>query len=808
MKPGLTSVFDHGWRVLSMRGPAVGFLLIVLVLFSDAFFRGRVFFQRDIHAYWYPTIEAFVGGVAEGRLPCWNPYPAFGLPLASDPSSQTFYPLTWLNLVLQPESYFKLFVAIHCFAAGLGVQKLCRRWRLTPVPSFLAGAVWIASGPFLSSVSLFHHFAGSAWMPWVLLALDAALSKGTIGSGLLLGAVAGGQALAGSADLCFMTGLLAVGYSCVFVVVRREPGSLRSAAVAGAISLPFAAVLSAVQWIPAAALVGSGYRGSQVPSTSLYWSLHPISLLDLLVPRLIADFPLSAAARAALFESREPLLVSIYLGVPAAVLVLCAGLLARATGKVSVVGGSFVLFLLAGLGRHTPLLPTLLQLPLFPLFRYPPKYLLPASLLWAVLAGLGAEAWMRPWQAAARRRSVVVVLVCAASALAALWASTAEGLELWNPSGPLGWLGDVGTHSPQVVTKLVRAAVLALVCAALLYLRRRWSTPPLWLNVVLVGVVMGDLLSKGRDVNPLAPPALMRYRPPILEELRGPDPGPRVYVFSEHAAWLRQQFVRSPEGWDPRWGWVLGGLDMLLPPIGGRWRIHGSYDGDFSGLAPRALSALTQRVWRGDAVALKLLEMGSVNYVVSLRPDVLGGLPEVAHFSSVYAQPIRLFRVPRPVARVYAVNQARILGEPESFGILEGADFDPRREVLLSEGPPPGPTRVDFVGKVRVLWRRSDSIGAEADLNASGFVVFVESYYTGWRAAVDGVPTAVRRANVLFRAVSVPAGRHRIELTYRPDGLMWGSILSFCGASGGLIYWEVCRKRNLRRGLISKTDRP
>ena len=58
----------------------------------------------------------------------------------------------------------------------------------------------------------------------------------------------------------------------------------------------------------------------------------------------------------------------------------------------------------------------------------------------------------------------------------------------------------------------------------------------------------------------------------------------------------------------------------------------------------------------------------------------------------------------------------------------------------------------------------------------SGFVLLNSAWHPWWRATVDGRPAEVLKANVLFRAVIVPPGKHTVRFTFHP----------FAGASAEL----------------------
>ena len=65
--------------------------------------------------------------------------------------------------------------------------------------------------------------------------------------------------------------------------------------------------------------------------------------------------------------------------------------------------------------------------------------------------------------------------------------------------------------------------------------------------------------------------------------------------------------------------------------------------------------------------------------------------------------------------------------------------------------------------------------------------VFSEIWFPwGWKATIDGQPTEIGRVNYVLRAMSVPAGKHRIEMVFDPDSLHTTSTLAY--ASISLIY--------------------
>ena len=757
--------------------------LVPAVLFTPAL-TGGVFFQRDIHGYWQPQVETLVRVMAQGAAPLWDPYEGFGLPLLADPSHQVLYPPTWLNFLLLPPTVYKVLVLGHAWAAAVGTFLLARASGLSRTSAMVSAAAWVASGPFLSAVSVHHHFMGAAWIPWILFGLERLLQAPSRGRAIVLASLAAGQVFAGSGDMAVLTAA-AAGLRLLLEAWRRreDAASLRPLAGLLAMAVALALGLSAAQWIPTLDIFRGTTRQSMPPGTNLFWSVHPWGLVELVLPRAFADLPLSNAVRAILFESREPFLSSLYLGVVPVVVLAACGLPRsdRRTLYLTALG----LLVLASLGRHAPLVPLLARLPVLSMFRYPVKAMILASLFWSLLLGLAVDQAGQSWTPVQRRRArvlalAVTIVAVGAVVLARFLVVHAEALGA-PLAAPPGWR--TAAYEP-LAAKLQLAAGLCAMAALLAVWRSLTEHPHPALPALFGLLAVADLAVAGRGVNPVAPRELLAHVPPVVRAIAAEPGEHRVFSASPTLAALNQGLVRGPAGWRPEWSYALGLQESLQAPLGSRWGFRGSYDADFTGMAPLAaaqlLSVMEQN--RSNALGLRLLQMAGVTDVVALDLRTPPGLVPVAEFTSVFADPVRLLRVPTPAAPVTLVGRARHVTAGAAVDLIATGAVDPAAELLVevegADDDAPG-----FAGSVRVLASRADALTAETDANQPGWLTVTGAFAPGWRARIDGVPASVARANGVFRAMRVPAGRHPVDLRYRPPALAAGAGLSLASAA-------------------------
>jgi len=763
---------------------------LVVFLFREPILAGAVFFKRDIHLIWHPQMAGFVRAVTGGAWPLWDPSPAFGQPLLADPGAQVLYPPTWLGLLLRPWTYYTVFAFGHVLLSGLAFYALARRFPVAPVAAAGGASLWVLGGPFLSLVDLWHHFASAAWIPAVFLVAERAAERRRLRDVALLGLVLGVQVLAGSADVCAMT-LLALGVwvAALHVPWRRGWRGCRPWLGGATLTLLLASFLSAGLWLTALDVVSRSSRSALPEATRTYWSVHPVDLAETVAPGVPGSLPLAPDVAAALGRSREPFLSSLYLGLSAVVLV-GAGLLGAPGRRRVVLAGLGIGAAAVALGHHAPafeLVSTLV--PPLRLLRYPVKAMILVGFAWAGLGALGAEAWRtEPGSRRVRLARLPLAVLGLASAVAAV--ALVSSPETWRPLLALG-------ESPDAAARVLRPLALALalraglaaVGLALVGVAGRGRVRPTLLAAGLVSIAVLDLGLAHPRPNPVAPPALYAHRPELLDAIGDPASA-RIYSYDygEPGAALRRlgrrhahQVVRAPAGWSPRAAMALGMQMSLVPQTAGRWGLRQAFDIDYRGLHPAPLARITQlaRVVEDQPGALvRLLHLGAVTHVVALH-EVAGagdGLEPVAVLPGLFADPVRLMAVTDPLPRTFAVGGTRVAQGTEGLETLLSPWFDPRREVLLPAGAVREPPAA-FTGRTRIVEERADLVRIEAELSADGHVVLVDTYDPGWRVRVDGVSAPLLEANVAFRAVAVPAGRHRVEMIYRPPLTLAGLAL-------------------------------
>jgi len=128
---------------------------------------------------------------------------------------------------------------------------------------------------------------------------------------------------------------------------------------------------------------------------------------------------------------------------------------------------------------------------------------------------------------------------------------------------------------------------------------------------------------------------------------------------------------------------------------------------------------------------------------------------------------------------------------------LFSEDFDIRRQIILEEDPNVS-KRLNASGFAGITKYSLNSVVVQTDSLQASLLFLSDVYYPGWKAKIDGKEVKIYRADYTFRAVPVPAGKHKVEFVYNPQGFKYGVLLAVVGAIGTLIFPMLYFRRNGR----------
>lgn len=147
----------------------------------------------------------------------------------------------------------------------------------------------------------------------------------------------------------------------------------------------------------------------------------------------------------------------------------------------------------------------------------------------------------------------------------------------------------------------------------------------------------------------------------------------------------------------------------------------------------------------------------------------------------VHSGDVKIYENLDYLPRVFLVHRAEVVSGPKE--ILEAMLGGVQTYVVLSDYAGPVPDHAGSgamlpgEGVETILYQGSRMV-VKAKLTVPGFLVLSESFYPGWRATVDGSEVAILRANLLFKAIYLPAGEHTVEFRYSPASLALGMLIS------------------------------
>ena len=722
----------------------------------------------DLVSFLFPIYRFAAASLSSGDLPLWNPHLYGGAPFLADMQTGLFYPLNQLLFLAVPDFPYKALewmAVVHVFLAGLFMY-LCLRYlepgRPLRMSAALLGAVaYMFSDLFIVHFGNLNLIAVAAWLPLIALLYYRALRTRNAGLAVGAGVAFGLSTLEGHLQITLLIGLALV------VVTVVEAGAAHRSRhgwvwpfLALVITVAVAIGLAALVLLPAFEYARLSPRAELPYKEAARYSLVPGLLGEMLVP--------------ALFGSREPALywavwdrVAVgYLGIFPLILAGLAVLLRRGRRVGLFVVLAAIAFLLALGGESVVHGWAYRVLPGFGQLRAPARAIVLVDFALAALAALALDRLLGPLDRRARVAfrgawrglvwfSGAAILIGGAWAYLVIYqAQDRDPTLFWRVSA---------AGSGVIWALLMLAASLAWLSA-----RRSGRLRRRTLAGLAVGLVFLDLASLGAYTD-LAeePPTTGFDHPEIVGFLRS-DPG-FFRIDSRTDVWA---------AWQPNLALLAGLYDV-------------------SGVDNPLVVADMARYWEGTGGrSTRLYDLLGVRYVLGSKDVTL----DWTKFSLAYGgdAAVDVYRNETALPRAFLVHRAIVAdGHEDAWARIHQADFDPASTVIL-EGGSSLDQQPGFPSAVEVVRYEPDALEIEVNAGAEGYLFLSDPFYPGWRATVDGQPSPILRANYAFRAVAMPAGEHRVTMTFRPSSWYLGLGASLLTLLIVVIAGGVALARKLR----------
>ena len=683
----------------------------------------------------YPWLRELRLAVVSGRFPLWDPTIRAGVPIAANPISAYFFPLTWLVVPLGAGAGVSAVAVLRPALAAFFAFLYLRNGRHSASASLFGGLTYGFSLPFLVWA---EHPQDNVFLllPLLLMAIDGVIRRrsGTAGRGVAgVAATLALVAVAGHPESAVHVGLFAFAYSAVQLCrLSPRPGRdtfrLGAAALwAAAISL-FIVYPSLLVVMESTAFHETAPRTMLLPLRALAGALWPDYFGNPAAGGASADLPVNFN-EAAFFFGVAPLATAVG-----------AFLVPRRRRRIPppafwMAGAAAMIVLIFFAPRSS----AFLALP-FLGRTFQNRLTIPLGLSLAALAAEGLDGARRGARA---RRACLAALAALAVAAFAIFAAS--------PAHPPG--------SRQLAWE---SAAFMAGAAGLFLLGRR--TAPAF--ALLCAGQFLDLWRAGAGYHALVEPGSVFPEVPILRALRTATGDGRMLgiglVLPPNSSSVYG--LRDVRGYDAvessRFRTAREDLAIWDPN-------RGRPEMTATGFTPRS---------RG---LLRLFSVGAL-----LLPDRLRPAPDLETRYGISLEPVwqgeegSVYRIDgapgrfQPIGRlVPAGPDARLAPDPTAESAVEGID----RPLSFPEAPR---------AALQVVDDEPERVALRTSCPGPFFLRVSDAWDAGWRATIDGKPFRLHRADAAFRGLFIPAGIHRVEMRYGLPGNPGLPLLSLVAAIG------------------------
>lgn len=674
-----------------------------------------------------PWFEEEARQMQHSELPLWDPRMWCGQPMMGQAQPGAAYPLNWI-LFLIPRSGGHIpilalqwyFIVIHAMAA-IFCYWLCRDLGRSRFASLLAGLVF-ALASYIGTTDWPQMVNGAVWAPLVFLfLLRAVRGYRPMVSAAICGACLGTAWLSGHHQVPLYISLTMC-LTWLYFILRDSRIDWQMVKLA-AIAMIFTGMVGALQILSGReyGLLARRWAGADEP---LRWN----EAVPYYVHGQYAMTPTSLLGIIfpGLAAHSDP-----FIGVVAFSLVLLAVALCWKSPMVKLFGAIALGAIVYSLGPNSIFHGFLYAVvPMLEKARVPSM----ATIIWetgaAVLVAFGADAFAPERHSLWTRRIVLGILAFGGAVYLII-----VGV-LFANKGAWQWED--------------RVSITALVTVLLACLLYAWRSGNLTGRQAAVLLTMLMLFELGNDSAYSFPHRTDKDRGRYIEMVRGNKD--LAQFLSEQPGTFRVGMPDSDKIVD-NWG-NYHGFDIV------------------KGLAAGVTSNMLELEWH----TWQTKRLLGVRYSIAEKPPLDDARDLFAGSSGLH-----VYEDQNAFPRAWTVHRIEQVQGPAVVRQTINDHLDDLHWKALMFSKPPAVAECPGSDDVSITRYMGERVELQARMACDGMVVLSDTYFPGWVAKVDGKKSPIYEVDSALRGVVVPAGTHKLVMSFRPSSIYLGGVLTFLG---------------------------
>lgn len=707
---------------------------LLIAEYPEVVFGGFTFFFRDFGIFSYPNAVYVKDCFLNGELPLWNPLNEFGIPFLAQWNTMVLYPGNFFYILLPPQWSVGVFNLLHLIFGAIGMYVLAYRITKNSIAATIAGVAYQFNGVTLNSLMWTNNIAALGWMPWVIAGVHFMLKSFSLKSLVFAIVLCTIQILTGAPEIIGITWLIVL----AIMLSEMIENKLNIYKICSSVIIVFIGtiLISLPQLLSFYQLFLNSHRYAIAGDSS--WALS--SPINIIAP-MINTFQWKYGV---FFQKEQFWTSSIYINVGVIWLAIVAFIYKRRFLNFILLF-LCIIGLVLSMGENTFFYPLIMKMfRVISTIRFPIKFIIIPVFLIPLLASIGFAEMIKTNAKYSKLKRIISFASAAGLVILILFFTFRE----LSVSG-ISFLQKKYIFENSIVRCLFLFIFVLMVAGYKHFVKL------LLINgLLLFFIIFFDVKTHSPRQNPTVENWVFEKK--LLKEDR-PSGFSNGRILTYHDKDYKSSSFTGDavmEMLSKRVG-LFSNLNLIegISKVSGMFSIH-----------IYSTAAIVSKIYEdGISIPTGLADFLSIRWTVNTNRQY-----EWMERTS-------------PLGLVNVGQNVIFASEVEIWNGVFSPAFNPNEVVFIQD------SYKDLIGEIKNNEPNVDSIEINTHKisfrtfsDNTAMVTISQAYYPCWRAKIDGGKTRILKANYGFQALSIPKGRHNVEIYYFDINFISGIVISLC----------------------------